>query len=239
MSRGRIWAVIPAAGTGSRMGADIPKQYLQLCGYTVLEHTLQRFCDHPDIEGVVVAIAQDDEHWPTLGCSSHPAILRAVGGHERVHSVLNGLDLLLDTSASEHDWVLVHDAARPCVRPADISRLIDEVSQHAVGGLLAWPVRDTLKRADDTGDVQVTVDRSGLWHALTPQMFRLGELSCAIRSALERGQVVTDEAQAMELSNRKPKLVQGSPDNIKITLGADMAMAELYIKAQSEQTSCE
>jgi 2-C-methyl-D-erythritol 4-phosphate cytidylyltransferase len=237
MSRVRYWAVIPAAGTGSRIGTEIPKQYLSLCGRTVLEHTLLRFCNHPDIEGVVVAIARDDMHWQQLDISNHPKVHRADGGSERVHSVLNGLDVLA-AIATETDWVLVHDAARPCIRAADINRLISEAGQHVVGGLLAWPVRDTLKRSDTAGDSEATIDRTALWHALTPQMFRLAELRHAIQEALRRGLLVTDEAQAMELGGLHPRLVAGAPDNIKITLHADLTLAELYLQAQSEEELC-
>lgn len=238
MNSGRFWAVIPAAGTGSRFGGDIPKQYLSVCDKPVLEHTLQRFCDHPRIEGLAVAIAPDDQYWPGLELSAHPKICRADGGRERVHSVLNGLATLLASGAGKNDWVLVHDAARPCVRLSDISRLIDAARQHMVGGLLAWPVRDTLKRSNDVGDAEDTVDRTGLWHALTPQMFRLAELRDAIEEALNQGVLVTDEAQAMELQGKYPSLVQGSPDNIKITLSADLDLAELFLKAQSEEQLC-
>jgi 2-C-methyl-D-erythritol 4-phosphate cytidylyltransferase len=237
MSRSRYWAVIPAAGTGSRVGADIPKQYLSLCGRTVLEHTLSRICSHPEVESVVVVITRGDKYWPQLDFSTHPKVCCADGGNERVYSVLNGLDVIART-AEQTDWVLVHDAARPCIRVADINRLMSEAGKDPVGGLLALPVRDTLKRSDVTGSSEATVDRTGLWQALTPQMFRLGELRNAIQSALNRGLLVTDEAQAMELSGLHPKLVQGSPDNIKITLQADLKLAELYLRAQLEEPLC-
>lgn len=233
----RFWAVVPAAGTGSRMAASMPKQYLSLGSHTVLEHTLSRFCHHPLISGVIVIIARHDHLWPQFSISSHHKIRRADGGTERMHSVLNGLELLRQ-EADNDDWVLVHDAARPCIRPADISNLIDELHSHPVGGLLGWPVRDTMKRANDDGEVLETIDRTGLWHALTPQMFRLGELQAALKRVMDDDSIVTDEAQAIEMTGRKPRFIKGSPDNIKITLNTDLEIAELYIRAQEAEAVC-
>lgn len=237
MSASRFWAVIPAAGIGSRMSAAIPKQYLSVCGHTVLEHTLSRFCNHPLISGVVAVIARDDHRWAQFGIANHARIRRAEGGAERMHSVLNGISLLEHEAATD-DWVLVHDAARPCIRPADISRLIEKLQNHPVGGLLGWPVRDTMKRVDENDEVLETIDRTGLWHALTPQMFRLGELRDALEQALREGRVVTDEAQAIEMTGRKPGFIKGAPDNIKITLNTDLEMAEIYIRAQETESIC-
>jgi len=233
----RFWAVIPAAGIGSRMAAGIPKQYLSIRGYTVLEHTLSRFCRHSLISGVVAAIAVDDHRWPQLGISAHAKIRRADGGRERVHSVLNGLRAL-EREAEADDWVLVHDAARPCIRGSDISTLIEKMREHPVGGLLGWPVRDTIKRVGEAEEVLETVDRTGLWHALTPQMFRLGEIKAALEQALAGDMLVTDEAQAMELAGRRPKFIKGAPDNMKITLKSDLELAEIYIRAQETDTAC-
>ncbi len=233
MAARRCWAVVPAAGIGSRMAAGMPKQYLEVCGRTVLEHTLQRFCDHPAIQAVAVAIASDDHRWAQLGVSRHRKIRRAEGGAERMHSVLNGLTRL-EAEAQPNDWVLVHDAARPCIRSADISRLLTQLDQHAVGGLLGWPVRDTMKRVNDDDEVMATIDRSQLWHALTPQMFRLQALKDALQQALAEDAVVTDEAQAMERLGWQPKFIKGAPDNIKITLNTDLALAEIYLRAQAE-----
>ena len=237
MSESRFWAVIPAAGIGSRMSAGIPKQYLSIGGHTVLEHTLSRFCDHPSISGVVAVIARDDHRWSGFGISDHAKIRRAEGGNERMHSVLNGLKLLGHEAATD-DWVLVHDAARPCIRPTDISRLIEKLQDHPVGGLLGWPVRDTMKRVGENDEVLETIDRTGLWHALTPQMFRLGELRNALEKALGEDRIVTDEAQAIEMTGRKPRFIKGAPDNIKITLNTDLEMAEIYIRAQETENLC-
>ncbi len=230
----RYWAVIPAAGVGTRMQADIPKQYLSIHNKTILEYTLERFCSHPKIEGVVVAISGNDDVWKTLGISSHPKITVVEGGAERCHSVLNGLHVLLE-QANSSDWVLVHDAARPCLRKEDIDRLIEVLAGHEVGGLLGLPVRDTMKRADLSCTIQETVEREGLWHALTPQMFHLDVLIDSLESALSQGRVVTDEAQAVELSGLRPVLVEGHPDNIKITRNNDLALAELFL-SQQERT---
>ena len=232
MSTGlRYWAVIPAAGVGTRMQADVPKQYLSINHKTILEHTLERFCSHPKIEGVVVVISGNDDVWKSLGICSHPKITVVDGGVERCHSVLNGLRALSD-NANNNDWVLVHDAVRPCLRTEDIDRLMNTLDGHGVGGLLGLPVRDTMKRADTTSTIQETVDREGLWHALTPQMFHLGSLVDSLENALANDLIVTDEAQAIELNGLQPVLVEGHPDNIKITCKNDLALAELFLSQQ-------
>jgi len=225
----RCWAVIPAAGVGARMQADRPKQYLPLLGKTVIEHTLQRLLLHPHISGVVVAISSDDGWWPEVKIEAGKPLWVAAGGDERCHSVLNALQTL-SAQAADQDWVLVHDAARPCLRSADIDELIRRCEAHPVGGLLAVPVKDTLKRADAAQTVQETVDRDRLWHAQTPQMFRLGELRDALQQALDANALVTDEASAMERAGHAPLLVEGHADNIKITHPEDLALAELYLK---------
>lgn len=226
------WAVIPAAGIGTRMGAAIPKQYLPLHGGTVIERTVQRFLSHPRLSGVVVVIASDDVHWartPLRGGDSSLFVVE--GGAERYHSVLNGL-MRLAEMARPHDWVLVHDAARPCIRHEDIDRLIVTLAGHPVGGLLGVPVSDTVKRTDNEGNILETVSRAGLWRALTPQMFRLGELAGALKHVVNNKLAVTDEAAAMELAGHVPRMVEGHADNIKITVPQDLALAELYLKQQ-------
>ncbi|MEX0951179.1 MAG: 2-C-methyl-D-erythritol 4-phosphate cytidylyltransferase [Gammaproteobacteria bacterium] len=236
MTDTRYWAVIPAAGIGSRFGSGQPKQYVQLLGKTLLEHTLLRFCEHERIHGVVVPLAENDTWWPTLAIARHPKIQTVAGGRERMHSVLNGLSQL-QTQANADDWVLVHDAARPCIRMSDISLLIEQLAAHPVGGILGWPVRDTMKRGDAADEITATVDRSGLWHALTPQMFRLQDLQQALEKVNASNTLVTDEAQAMELQGLQPGLVAGAPDNIKVTLAADLVLAELYLRAQQSETN--
>ena len=224
-----FWAVIPAAGTGSRMQSDIPKQYLQLNGKTVIEHTLDAFCENKKIKGIVVAVSEQDTWWKSLAISSHPKIKTTLGGAERCHSVLNCLHFLSDIASSD-DWVLVHDAARPCITSKEIDHLVSKLVNHPVGGLFALPVRDTMKRADMDNTVSETVSREGLWHALTPQMFRLSGLTSALQRAIEHKQIVTDESQAMELMGLEPLLVEGQAGNIKITRKDDLALAELYLK---------
>ncbi|MCP5423647.1 MAG: 2-C-methyl-D-erythritol 4-phosphate cytidylyltransferase [Gammaproteobacteria bacterium] len=222
------WAVVPAAGIGKRMGLDIPKQYLPLGGLSVIEHTLDILLRHPRIQGVVVALGADDRWWPSLKLDCGKPLISVVGGPERCHSVLNGLTALHDW-AQPDDWVLVHDAARPCLSRADLDKLLDELADDPVGGLLALPVRDTMKRADAQGRVIATEERAGLWHALTPQMFRLATLLAALRHSLEQGLIVTDEAAAVEAMGLRPRLVQGSADNIKITRTEDLALAEFFL----------
>lgn len=227
----RYWAVVPAAGAGSRMGATMPKQYLPLRGQAVLAHTLARLLRHPQIDGVVVVLAADDTRFAKLELSRDQRVVTAVGGAERCHSVANGLHALA-AAADAGDWVLVHDAARPCLRAADIDRLIDQLRDHPVGGLLGLPVADTMKRTDADGNIVATVSRDGLWRALTPQMFRLGLLRGALEAALARDLLVTDEAQAMEIAGHAPRMIEGHADNIKITRAQDLALAELYLQQQ-------
>ena len=221
-----FWVVIPAAGVGSRMRADRPKQYLQLGGRSIIEHTLDCFLDHPTLAGVTVCIAPNDPYWPNLPCAGDPRIQRAPGGRERCDSVLNGLRSLSELGANEHDWVLVHDAARPNLAREDLDRLLLELADDSVGGLLAVPARDTLKRVGLDGRVVETVDRSVIWQAFTPQMFRLGMLRDALVGALDAAVLVTDEASALEWAGHAPKVVEGRADNLKVTRPEDLAWLE-------------
>ncbi|MEE1924306.1 2-C-methyl-D-erythritol 4-phosphate cytidylyltransferase [Pseudomonas sp. 148P] len=217
-----FWAVIPAAGVGARMAADRPKQYLQLGGRTILEHSLNCFLDHPSLKGVVVSLAADDPYWPDLASARDPRIQRAAGGRERADSVLNALLLLHAQGAADSDWVLVHDAARPNLARSDLDHLLVELADDPVGGLLAVPARDTLKRADAAGRVAVTVDRSTIWQAYTPQMFRLGALHRALADSLVADVAITDEASALEWAGQAPRLIEGRSDNIKVTRSEDL-----------------
>lgn len=217
-----FWAVIPAAGIGSRMRADRPKQYLDIAGRSILEHTLDCFLGHPMLKGLVVCLAPDDPWWPNLPCAADPRILRAEGGRERADSVLNGLLLLNEQGAASDDWVLVHDAARPNLSRGDLDRLLGELDNDPVGGLLGVPARDTLKRVGADGRVLETVDRSVVWQAYTPQMFHLGALHRALADALVAGAAITDEASAMEWAGNAPKMVEGRADNIKVTTPEDL-----------------
>ncbi len=229
-----LWAVVPAAGVGSRMQASVPKQYLPLHGRSVIECSLQRLAGLPAIRGIVVALAADDRWWPDLQLKLDIPLLTVVGGEQRCDSVLNALELLSHTAAGA-DWVMVHDAARPCVQRADLEKLYQRVTQIGQGGLLAVPVCDTMKRADGKHrQVTETVERNDLWHALTPQIFRLDELQRALSTALAEGQQVTDEASAMEHAGYQPLLVEGHHDNIKITHPDDLALAEYYLDNQGK-----
>lgn len=245
------WCVVPAAGIGQRFGGEVPKQYAQLHGHTVLWHTLHRLGSHPDIVGIVLVLAHDDEYWDELELSSVPElplppgeragvrghdsdaattrpIITATGGHTRADSVLAGLDALPDEVGPD-DFVLVHDAARPCLRAEDIDRLIEE-AREGDGGLLATPLRDTLKRANAQQCVAATEPRDDCWLALTPQMFRRRPLAEALMAARDAGIGVTDESMAMEHAGFAPRLVEGREDNIKITRPADLALAEFLLR---------
>lgn len=217
-----FWAVIPAAGIGSRMRADRPKQYLDLAGRSILEHTLDCFLGHPMLKGLVVCLAADDPWWPSLGCADDPRIVRVDGGRERADSVLNGLLKLSELGAGSDDWVLVHDAARPNLSRGDLDRLLDELGNDPVGGLLGIPARDTLKRVGEDGRVLETVDRSVVWQAYTPQMFHLGSLHRALADALVAEAAITDEASAMEWAGYAPRMVEGRADNLKVTTPEDL-----------------
>ncbi|NOR51308.1 MAG: 2-C-methyl-D-erythritol 4-phosphate cytidylyltransferase [Gammaproteobacteria bacterium] len=227
-----FWVVIPAAGFGKRMGSDIPKQYLPLKGKTVIEWTLSRFLDHPSLKGVVVAISDGDPYWQDLALQ-HSKLKTVTGGAERSDSVYNALRLL-EKMAAKDDWVLVHDAARPCITTEDIDQLITELGDHPVGGVLGTPLSDTVKRTNAANEVIDTPDRSQLWRAFTPQMFHLKPLMDALAYAVKEGKAITDDASAMELAGLHPKMVLGRTDNIKITQPGDLQLAELYLKEQEQ-----
>ena len=223
------WAVVPAAGVGKRMQADRPKQYLPLAGKTVIEHTLDRLLQSGAFKAVAVAISVEDPYWPELAVSKHPEVITAPGGKERADSVLSALKSL-QGRAAEDDWVLVHDAARPCLTTDDIRQLIDTLKDDAVGGILALSSHDTLKQVAG-GSINATVDRKHIWRALTPQMFRYGMLRDALQQA-EGNPAITDEASALEIQGLQPKIVEGRPDNIKITRPEDLALAQFYMEQQ-------
>lgn len=228
-----IVAVVPAAGIGSRMQADRPKQYLFLHGKTLLEHTLLMLQSHPAISQVVVAVSKDDSYFDTLPLSKADWLIRVDGGQDRATSVLNALRTLPPDT-----WALVHDAARPCLLHSDIDALIAQaISPDYAGGILACPVRDTMKRATE-GDPQTvakTESRDNLWHALTPQLFRAGALSNAIEEGLAKQLAITDEASAMEAAGYAVRLVEGNPANIKVTHPADLPLATHYLSLQKNQ----
>lgn len=238
----RIWAVVPAAGVGRRMQSAIPKQYLPLDGRPVIEHTLKALLASDHIHGVVVALGEDDEYWDDVQIHTHNGenkpILRAPGGKERANSVLNAIFVLLAETGDDLLWVMVHDAVRPCLRQEDIEKLVEQVGDDINGGILARPVRDTMKRQRSGSDTETsycidsTVDRTGLWHALTPQYFPARALFSAIESTLETDpDAITDEASAMEHAGYTPRLIEGYEDNIKITHPDDLRLASLYLDA--------
>ncbi len=227
-----IIAVVPAAGVGSRMQADRPKQYLKLLGKTVLEHTVSKLLAHPKVSKVVVAVSEDDPYFSTLALANHPQVIRVNGGKERADSVLSALNYICKHEVSE--WVLVHDAARPCFTEQDVTRLIECAENHSVGAILAASVRDTMKRSDELQNIDHTVERSNLWHALTPQMFRTLPLREALIDGLASKANITDEASAFERLNLSPALVNGRADNIKITQPEDLALAEFYLSRNKE-----
>ena len=223
------WAVMPAAGRGTRLGSDLPKQYLNVAGRTLIEHSLRALLGHPDVDGVVVALHPDDPYWAGWREMEGKPIYTCMGGAERADSVLAALQGLPAT-VSEDQWVLVHDAARPCLRGVDLSRLLAIGQADPIGAILAAPVRDTIKRADTDSRSIRTESRQMLWRALTPQMFRRGGLTRALQAAMRSGVVITDEAMAMERLGLKPRLVEGSEDNIKVTTQADLVLAEFILK---------
>lgn len=224
----QYWLVMPAAGSGQRFGSSLVKQYAPLAGHSVIAWSLQPFIADPRCRGIVVALSPGDTGFAQLALATADQRLRScIGGARRCDSVLAALKAL---PAGDHDWVLVHDAVRPCVEAAEIDRLLSRAADHAVGGLLALALSDTLKSDDGSGTVVATVPRQRLWRALTPQMFRFGALRDALEDAIGRGVSPTDEAQALELRGEHPLLVEGSPQNLKVTTAADLVLAELVLR---------
>ncbi|ORU93080.1 MAG: 2-C-methyl-D-erythritol 4-phosphate cytidylyltransferase [Cycloclasticus sp. symbiont of Bathymodiolus heckerae] len=228
----KIWCVVPAAGVGSRMQAGCPKQYLNLGKITILDATLTRLLSSPKIEKIVVCINTDDAYWQHSIFVNHPKVTTTVGGEERSDTVLNGINRIKQY-ASASDWLLVHDAARPCVTQKDIELLIDKAQSSQLGAILAAPIHDTVKKSDGELSTE-TLDRSQLWRALTPQIFKLEELEVALVAAKKSGKHITDEASAIEHLNKAVQLVEGRADNIKITTPADLNLAKYYIAQQGD-----
>lgn len=226
--RDRLWVVVPAAGRSARFGGEVPKQYLSVLGRPLIRHTLERLAAHPRVSGLCVVLAADDRHWAGWREFKGKPVTTCVGGAERADSVLAGVRAL-PASVREKDWVLVHDAARPCLRHDDLDRLLDHGCVHDVGAILAVPVRDTLKRADARGAIQRSEPRERLWRALTPQLFRRAALERALESALAAGARITDEAMAFERLGLAPLLIEGAEDNFKVTTQADLALAEFLL----------
>ncbi len=219
MSANRLWALVAAAGAGRRLGPGTPKQYHLIGQTTVIDWSIAALLATPDVTGVMVALAEDDAHWDNTQSAHNQRVQTCVGGVERAQSVCAGLIALREQGAADTDWVLVHDAARPAVAPEAIQRLIQAVGEHPDGGLLAIPVRDTLKRADSSARACATLARDALWQAQTPQLFPLGRLLDALKASGDR--LITDEAQAMEALGARPLLVEGSMSNLKYTVAGD------------------
>jgi len=223
-----LHALIPAAGSGTRFGGALPKQYQQLAGRPMLAWSLAAFAAVPEVASVTVVLAPGDVFFDALQL---PAEVVRAGGATRHASVLNALDVLATRAVAplaDDDWILVHDAARPGITPALLRTLITTLGNDPVGGLLALPVADTLKRAAD-GCVAATVPRDGLWQAQPPQMFRFGLLRQALRAALDQGLAVTDEASAVEAAGYRPRLIPGSLRNAKVTWPDDQKMVEHFL----------
>jgi 2-C-methyl-D-erythritol 4-phosphate cytidylyltransferase len=232
-SQERCWAVVPAAGIGTRMDSGLPKQYLEIAGVTIVEHSVKALLASQRVHGVVVALHADDSRASTLPVFEDKRVQCVSGGAQRSDSVLAALAALL-VQGELDDWVLVHDAARPCLQLADLRRLIDRVCASDIGGILAEPMVDTVKQAGDDDRVLRTLDRRRLWRAQTPQMFRLGPLYAALEGAKKQGLSITDEASAMELAGHPVQLIMGSPRNLKVTLPADLELAAWYLRAETD-----
>ncbi|MBD2859941.1 2-C-methyl-D-erythritol 4-phosphate cytidylyltransferase [Spongiibacter sp. KMU-158] len=233
----KLWAVVPAAGAGRRFGVETPKQYLPLLDKTVFEHSLGVLFGIAELAKIVVALSADDAYFDSLVIANSDRLLKVNGGAERADSVLAGLQGL-NGLAADDDWVLVHDAARPCVSAEEMNRLLAlRDGSNGIGGLLALPVVDTLKRVDDHYKVVNTVDRNALWRALTPQLFRFAELKQALEYCLARGLPVTDEASAIEQFGKQAKVVLGNARNIKITYPQDLALAAHFLSLQQAEES--
>jgi len=235
VSTEKVHALIPAAGTGTRYGGAVLKQYLPIRGKAVLAHSISLFQFHPTISGITVVLAENDQWFESAVGSLATAVETVTGGATRSQSVRNGLRSVVENHP-DVDWVLVHDAARPCLSQRRLDILLEQGLQSPDGAILAMPVGDTLKHSGETQNITGTVDRRGLWAAQTPQLFRVRALAEAIDAAHRQGVELTDEASAMEFVGASPKLVMGSGANIKITHSSDLAIAEALLK-RNEQSS--
>lgn len=238
ISENKVWVLIPAAGIGSRMQSATPKQYISVHGSTVLEHTIACFTGLSDVAGIVVIISEDDSYWQSI-CENSPLLSNSevpvyytYGGLTRASTVYNGLSYLLDNlGLSKEQWVMVHDAARPCVSQKDLLALLEiRSSKKYDGAILAYKAKDTMKRAKlESFEIGLTESRENLWHALTPQLFRVQELADSLKKASLEGHVVTDESSAMEFSGKKVGLIEGGSDNIKLTSPSDLGLIEFLL----------
>ena len=226
----RCFALVPAAGIGARSGANGPKQYVKLGGRAMLAHTVDALARVPELAAILLVLAPDDDQFEAA-VPGFTGIVARCGGASRAETVANGLNVLVEHGAQPQDWVLVHDAARCLIRPEWVDALIDGCLGDDIGGLLALPVADTLKR-EHAGRVAATVDRAQMWQAQTPQMFRLGLLRDALASAAQRGVNITDEASAIEAMGHAPRLVRCPAENFKVTFPPDFALAERLLRTR-------
>ncbi len=233
-SKAGVWAIIPAAGSGSRMHSSTAKQYLAFQGKTVIEHCLDRLLSHADIDGAVVVLSEDDGHWDKLAYTSNKPMFTAIGGSERQHSVYSGLTTLQHRCGNDI-IALVHDSVRPLVGHADLGNVIDAARHNEAGAILATPVADSLKLQNERMEIASTMSREHLWRALTPQVFHLAPLLNALRRAIDDAVAITDDAQAVEMIGYAPTLVSGSADNFKITSPGDLELAEMIWLHQRDQ----
>jgi 2-C-methyl-D-erythritol 4-phosphate cytidylyltransferase len=234
VSAARYWGIVPAAGTGKRFAAELPKQFHRIGDKLIADHTLSRLLGISKLQKILVPCDINAEQWAQVSAVADRRVELLGGGAERVHSVLNGLRALRDVAAS-NDWVLVHDMARPCVSSGDINKLIEQLDDHAVGGILATPINDTLKKITSASAVDKTLDRSDFRAAQTPQMFRYGLLVRALKTMLKEQQLPTDEASAIEYIGEQAKIVEGRSDNIKITHREDLMIAQAIMGYQESE----
>lgn len=228
----KCWAVIPAAGIGERVGSSIPKQYIVIAGKTILEHSISPFVNNSRIVGITIALNPQDKHFDALNIkTTSKKIHSVIGGVTRAHSVLSALESIED-KLDENDYVLVHDAARPCLLMRDLDHLIDVCIRHEVGGILGSPVSDTIKQVENSNIVN-TLDRANIWRAYTPQMFKLGVLRSAIQKVFTDNISITDEASALEYEGYQPCMVEGDALNIKVTTAEDISLAEMFLQKET------
>ncbi|XBC38041.1 MAG: 2-C-methyl-D-erythritol 4-phosphate cytidylyltransferase [Buchnera aphidicola (Floraphis choui)] len=223
--RTNIVAIVPAAGIGSRMLLKIPKQYIKVRGYTILEHSIKLLLAHSNIKKVIVVLNKRDAFFKKLSISSHPRVFSVIGGKFRFCSVLSGLLIVKNA-----DWVVIHDAVRPCLNFNDLNKIISLVYTSKIGGILATPISNTIKYSIDNSNVFCTVNRNNLWNALTPQCFPIKLLLVCLKKAIKEGINITDEASVMEYCGYYPKLIKGSNNNIKITYPEDISFVNFYLK---------
>lgn len=224
----KYFAIIPAAGKSYRMETTVAKPFLRLKDKTIIEYSINPFLACSLFEKIAVVVNMQDSYWKDISLQSNPKVLIAQGDEARYLSVFNGL-LALDGIAQSEDWILVHDAARPCIKIELILKLIEQVQEHSVGGILTIKGRDTIKQASD-GKIFRTIDRNDVWFAQTPQMFRYGKLYTALQNAIESKLPITDEAQAIEMLGLHPVMVEGCSSNIKVTYPEDLPLAEFYLE---------